>query len=75
MGISAKPGASLRVWRDYFPGANIFGADIDQDILFSENRVETFYLDQTSKESIDAMWRAIKISDFDLIIDDGLAHI
>ena len=34
--------------------------------------LKTFYLDQTSKESIEAMWRAIQISDFDLIIDDGL---
>ena len=72
MGISAKPGASLRVWRDYFPSANIFGADIDEDILFSENRIETFYLDQTSRKSIEVMWEAINISAFDFIIDDGL---
>ena len=31
MGINGKPGASLRVWRDYFPNAEIFGGDIDEN--------------------------------------------
>ena len=34
MGIKGKPGASLRVWKDYFPNANIIGVDIDENILF-----------------------------------------
>jgi hypothetical protein len=38
MGQGARPGASLRVWRDYFPSALIYGADIDSEILFSEDR-------------------------------------
>ncbi len=67
-----KPGASLRVWRDYFANATVYGADIDQDILFEEERIKTFYLDQTSKRSVDAMWSEVGESDFDLIIDDGL---
>jgi hypothetical protein len=36
MGVNGKPGASLRAWRDYFPHATIYGADIDRDILFKE---------------------------------------
>ena len=28
MGVAGRPGASLRVWRDYFPNADIFGAAI-----------------------------------------------
>jgi hypothetical protein len=28
-----KPGASLRVWRDYFPNAHIYGLDIDDAFL------------------------------------------
>jgi hypothetical protein len=72
MGISGKPGASLRVWRDYFPNARIYGADIDQDILFQEDRISTFQCDQTVPESIDQLWEAIDVNDFDLMIDDGL---
>jgi hypothetical protein len=74
MGPAGKPGASLRVWRDYFPNAQIFGADIDRECLFSEERIKTFYVDQTSAKEIAAMWEHIGITDFDLIIDDGLHH-
>ena len=72
MGIRGKPGASLRVWRDYFPNAQVFGADIDRDILFSEERILTYFVDQTSPAMIAQMWDQIGKTDFDLIIDDGL---
>jgi hypothetical protein len=72
MGTEGRPGASLRVWKDYFPNAMIFGADIDPTILFEEERIKTFYVDQTSKNSIDELWRQIELSDFQLMIDDGL---
>ncbi len=72
MGAAGKPGASLRVWRDYFPNASVFGADIDQSILFEEARIRTFHVDQTSKQSVDAMWAQIATAGFDLMIDDGL---
>ena len=72
MGPKGKPGASLRVWRDYFPNAEIFGADVDQSILFTEPRIRTFHVDQTSPSSIERMWNEIGVADFDLMIDDGL---
>ncbi len=72
MNINGKPGASLRAWRDYFKNALIFGADIDENILFKENRIMTFHLDQTDKNSIINMWSDIKKNNFNLIIDDGL---
>ena len=72
MNINGKPGASLRAWRDYFKNALIFGADIDENILFKENRIMTFHLDQTDKNSIINLWSDIKKNNFDLIIDDGL---
>ena len=72
MGANASPGASLRVWRDYFPNASIVGADIDKNILFSEDRIKTFFVDQTKKQSIKNMWSNIGYSDFDLMVDDGL---
>ena len=72
MGITGKSGASLRVWRDYFPNAIVFGADIDQNLLFEEERIKTFYVDQTCPRSINKLWQSVEIDDFDLIVDDGL---
>ena len=72
MNINGKPGASLRAWRDYFPNALIYGADIDKNILFEEDRIKTFFLDQTNKNYIMNMWSQINKSNFDLIVDDGL---
>jgi hypothetical protein len=71
MGLVGKPGASLYMWREYFYNADIYGADIDERILFSDDDILTYYVDQTSGSSIEAMWSRID-TDFDLIIDDGL---
>jgi hypothetical protein len=72
MGPSGKAGASLRVWRDYFPHASIFGADIDSSVLFEEDRIRTFFVDQTCPKAIHSMWEAIEKTGFDFIIDDGM---
>lgn len=73
MTSNGKPGASLRVWKDYFLNAQIYGADIDKNILFNnEDRISTFYVDQLNEESINKMWTEINKKDFDIIIDDGL---
>jgi len=72
MGISGKPGASLRVWRDFFPNAMVFGADIDKDILFEEERIKTLYMDQLNPLSIKSFWDAIEVNEFDIMVDDGL---
>jgi hypothetical protein len=72
MTINGQPGASLKVWKDYFPNAKIYGADIDKNILFNEDRISTYFVDQLNKETIEKMWQDIKMEDFDIIIDDGL---
>jgi hypothetical protein len=72
MGINGRPGASLRVWREYFPNARIYGADVDTSILFKEDRIETFFVDQTNPQSVAQLFQEIKVVDFDLMIDDGL---
>ena len=72
MTINGVPGASLRVWRDYFINANIYGGDIDKDIMFEEDRIKTFYVDQLNTNSIKSMWESIDVENFDIIIDDGL---
>jgi len=72
MTTTGKPGASLRVWRDYFKNAEIYGADIDEKVLFSENRIKTFYVNQLESKSIRDMWSNINKENFDIILDDGL---
>ena len=74
MGIKGKPGASLRVWKDYFPNANIIGVDIDENILFFENRIQTYQCDQTNNSSISKFISNanLKKNTVDIIIDDGL---
>jgi hypothetical protein len=72
MGVRGKPGASLRAWKDYFPKAQIHGADIDKRILFEEPRIRTFYCDQTNPADISALWQSIPRVKFDLMVDDGL---
>jgi hypothetical protein len=66
------PGNSLKVWRDYFPNAQIIGGDIDKDILFEEERIKTFYIDQTNLTSVQDFWNKVDLDNFDLILDDGL---
>ena len=72
MGEGGIPGASLRSWKKYFPHANIVGCDIDSRILFTEERITTFQLDQTSKSSWDQLKHKLAGRSFNLIIDDGL---
>jgi tetratricopeptide (TPR) repeat protein len=71
MGTRGMPGASLRAFREYLPNATIFGADIDKRILFQEDRIQTYFVDQTDLTSLESLGK--NIPDFmDLIIDDGL---
>tara|TARA_B100000767_G_scaffold215175_1_gene202675 strand:+ start:311 stop:1021 length:711 start_codon:yes stop_codon:yes gene_type:complete len=72
MGAEGKPLASLKAWRDYFPNAEIYGGDIDKNILKDGLRIKTFYLDQTDPTSISKMFKKIGDKNFDIILDDGL---
>jgi hypothetical protein len=72
MGAAGKPGASLRGWRAYFPHAQIYGADIDADILFDDDRIQTYWTDQRDPRAIRALWDKLGDIAFDIMIDDGL---
>lgn len=63
-------GASLYMWRDFFPNAHIYGADIEPGVLFSAERITTYACDQSKKEDL---IRLIERTgpDIDLVIDDG----
>lgn len=73
MGSDGRPGASLYGWHEFFPNSDIFGADIDKDILFNTDKIKTFYCDQTNPTIIKQMWDNHMLQEnFDIIIDDGL---
>ena len=73
MGPNGKPGASLRGWAEFFSLAQVFGADIDRRILFTEDRIKTYYCDQLNPIIIKEMWlNKDLVEGFDLILDDGL---
>jgi hypothetical protein len=73
MGVNGRPGASLRGWRELFPRAHVYGADIDRDILFQEDGINTFYCDQLDRVAIHELWSQPLLQDgMDIIIDDGL---
>lgn len=73
MGVFGTPGASLRGWRELFPNALVYGADVDRGILFEEDRIKTFYCDQLDQSSIRELWSRRELRDgADIIIEDGL---
>jgi len=73
MGVFGAPGASLRGWRELFPHALVYGADIDRRILFQEDRIKTFYCDQLDRSSIRELWSHPDLqAGVDIIIEDGL---
>lgn len=71
MGNTGHPGSSLRAFRDFCPKAHVYGADFDSEVLFEEDRISTFWTDQTSDVAMRDFF--VQLPDgFDLIIDDGL---
>jgi hypothetical protein len=69
------PGASLRMWQDYFPRATIFACDIERDVLINDSRIKSFYCDQNSVTSLLDMYEQTRAAggetQFDFILDDG----
>ena len=67
-----RGGASLRMWKDYFPRSQIFAIDIQDKKSHEEDRVRIFQGDQNDPAFLDEM--ASGCGPFDIIIDDG-SHI
>lgn len=63
-------GASHKMWRDFFPNAQIYGIDIDPKVIFQEERIETYLMDSTNEQNIKELIDRIG-SDQDLVVDDG----
>jgi len=68
--IGIDVGGSLRMWRDYFPEAQIYAMDCDDKKLINEHRIQSFYGNQGDEHHLRMMmqWAG---PDFDLILDDG----
>lgn len=65
-----RAGASLRMWQDYFPEAEIYGLDIEPSALVNEGRIKSFICDQSDSDSLQHAVGQVG-GNFDLIIDDG----
>ena len=73
--IGVAEGRSARMWAAYFVNAQIDGFDVDpKSLLINENRIRTYYCDQSNQGSIETAWRAAGNKRYDYIIDDG-SHI
>ena len=67
-------GASLRMWRDFFPNAMIYGIDIRPDAQLQDDRIKTFQANEKDEEEMMEIMREIGYEDIDLFIDDGEHH-
>lgn len=67
-------GASLYMWRDFFPNAQIYGADILPETIFEDERIKTYLCDERVKEDLVKLIENIG-SDIDLFVDDSSHHV
>lgn len=61
--IGVKDGASLRMWKEFYPDAEVVGIDINEPIEVPGCKV--FKMDQTD------VYHLLTLGGFDLIIEDG----
>ncbi|MCC2639956.1 MAG: tylE [Nitrospira sp.] len=62
-------GSSLRMWRTYFPNAQIYGVDIFDKSSHDETRIRTFKGSQIDPEFLDRV--LMETGPLDIVIDDG----
>ena len=64
-------GASLKMWYEYFPRAEIFAIDVNPAPHLDNGRIKTFVADQSDAGDIGKVIQASGNAPFDIIIDDG----
>lgn len=72
--IGPAEGAGLFMFRDFFPNATIYGAEIDQkrvDKLQGLDRIEVFQCDQSTYQLFDIEETSSGGYNLNLVIDDG----
>lgn len=71
--IGIYKGASLKMWKEYFPNAIIYGIDIDpQTKGYEEDRIKILIGDQNNDEFLSTIKN--QLTNIDILIDDG-SHI
>ena len=68
--IGIDKGASLKMWRDFFPNAKIYGVDYRRDLLIRRGRIDSILCDQRRSEHLKRLIDSIG-PDINLVIDDG----
>lgn len=69
--IGIHTGDSIRMWRDYFINAHVYGIDVVDNCggLVGEDRITAMFRDAYTKETVDSFGE----TRFDVIVEDG-AH-
>lgn len=62
-------GASLRMWRDFFPHAQIVGLDIEDKTFVAADRIHPYLGSQVDPEVLDRIWA--DHDDIRVVLDDG----
>lgn len=71
--IGVLNGSSLKMWKEYFPNAIIYGIDIDPRCSeFEEDRIKIFIGDQNDDDFLTKVKN--QIGEIDILLDDG-SHI
>ena len=73
--LDYKSGASLFMWEEFFPNANIFGFDVLPETLINQGRIQSFIADSGNPESLASTVFKTGVKKFDLIIDDSVHEL
>lgn len=68
IGVGEGPG--LRMWRDFFPKAMIYGAEIDDKRIFKDERIEVIKCDHSSETDLKELIKKTG-TDLDFVVEDG----
>lgn len=68
-----EPHTDLFAWAQVFPDAQIYGADIKTHLLFEDERIKTFFVDQSDTATLDELKKSLP-SKIDVILDDA-SHV
>jgi cephalosporin hydroxylase len=74
MEIGIHKGGSLKMWRDFFPLADVYGLDNHRELLFEADRIKSVFAEQDEELSLIEARKEIG-DNFDLMIDDGSHEI
>lgn len=64
--IGVYTGASLKMWEEFFPCANIIGLDILDKSIYESKRIKTIIGDQENRGFLNTL-----SGDYEVILDDG----